>query len=31
MPSTDHLAAMGTDLNANMRMLTRGSSPEIER
>ena len=29
--STDHLAAMGADLNAFMRLLGRGSSSEIER
>ena len=29
--STDQLAAMGTDLNASMRLLGRGSSSEIER
>ena len=29
--STDQLAAMGTDLNAFMRLLGRGSSSEIER
>jgi hypothetical protein len=29
--STDHLAAMGADLNAFMRLLRRGSSSEIER
>lgn len=28
--STDQLAAMGDDLNAFMRLLARGSSPEIE-
>lgn len=29
--STNQLAAMGADLNAFMRLLVRGSSPEIER
>jgi len=29
--STDQLAAMGADLNAFMRLLSRGSSSEIER
>jgi hypothetical protein len=29
--STDQLAAMGTDLNAFIRLLGRGSSSEVER